>query len=115
MKEISNQILKPLIDRVEKECRELYHQVGDPASEEGVELKSFLQRKIRQLEMLSVSINYISTLPEQPDLPDLRSTFRQLKLELRFAQRRWKRILLGEARVQRNQEKKNRLSDKFAA
>lgn len=113
--EISNQILRPLIDRLKAECQELYQQVSLHSSDEALQLKTFIQRKMRQLEMLGVSVSYASSLPEQPDLPVLRHTFRQLKLELRFAQRKWKRVLLSEARIRRNQEKRAVVSQHVAA
>ena len=112
--EISHQILKPLIGCLEKEGLQLEKEISFHPSEEGMQLKSFVQKKIRQLNMLKVSVSYANSLSEQPLLNDFRDTFRQLKLEMRFARRKWKRLQLGAARVRRNLEKKNRFST-FAA
>lgn len=112
--EISHQILKPLIDRLESECLKFEQELNRYTSEEASQLRSFIQKKMRQLNMLKLSVSYANSLSERPILNDLRDTFRQLKLELRFAQRKWKRVQLGEARMRKNQEKRSRLST-FAA
>lgn len=104
--EITSQLLRPLIDRLKVECQDLLRQINGDPSEEALQLRSFIQRKIRQIEMLGVSVTYANSLPEQPDLPVLRNTFRQLKLEMRFAQRRWRRLQLNQTRARKNQEKR---------
>ena len=114
--EINQMLLSSLIDRLESQFKELETQVRCHPSEEAREMDAFLARKIRQADMLRSMMGSaqgnVSSL--DVDLAVLRITFRQLKLELRFAQRKWKRILLNEGRMRRMQEKNPQVTP-FAA
>lgn len=115
--QITSQLFQPLLDRIELEYRELSEEVCGIYSDETQELKSFIQKKLRQLEMVRVSLAYMqqeSGNDFSNDPFDLRETLRQHKLELRFARRRWKRQRVSEERVRRNQERRSHVPT-FAA
>lgn len=107
--QITGQLFQPLLERIELEYRELLDEVSGLCTEETVELKTFVQKKLRQLDMVRVSLAYM-----QQDISgdfsndpfDLRETLRQHKLELRFARRRWKRQRVSQERIRRNQERR---------
>jgi hypothetical protein len=103
--EISNQLLKPLIDRLCEEYQGLDSELKlHPDSEEINDLKGTIQKKIQQLENLD-TVLLKTPAAERLTQSDLRDTLRQLKLELRFTQRRWKRQLLNEVRFKRSRRK----------
>lgn len=115
--QITHQLFQPLLERIEQEYRELFDEVRDQYTEETVELKNFIQKKLRQLEMVRVSLAYMQQETEgdfSNDPFDLRETLRQHKLELRFARRRWKRQRVSQERIRRNQERRTHVPT-FAA
>ena len=96
--EINDQLSKPLIDRLCYEYKELENALVRHSSEETEKLKVSIQKRIRQIEAFNFSIEMVQ--PSQEYLSaDFRDTIRQLKLDLRFAKRRWQRILLNEGRI----------------
>ena len=56
--EISNQLMRPFIDRIETEWRDLYQQISGHASEEATMLKPSIEQRMRQLERFRVSALY---------------------------------------------------------
>ena len=64
--------------------------------------------------MLNLAVSYMNQPTEGVDPKDLYASFRQLKLELRFARRKWKRLLSNETRLQKDQGKGHHVST-FAA
>lgn len=115
--QITSQLFQPLLERIELEYRELLDEVSDLDTEETVELRVFVQKKLRQLDMVRVSLAYMqqeSSGDFSNDPFDLRETLRQHKLELRFARRRWKRQRVSQERIRRNLERRNHVPT-FAA
>lgn len=115
--QITNQLFQPLLERIELEYRELLDEVRDLYTDDTAELKSFIQKKLRQLEMVRVSLAYMQQETEgdfSNDPFDLRETLRQHKLELRFARRRWKRQRVSQERIRRNHERRTHVPT-FAA
>jgi hypothetical protein len=90
---ISHQLLQPLVDRIEAEYNELIDETKPHDSDEIKELRLFIDKKLRQLQMVKVSLSYMNKDEFQTEetQANLRDTLRQQKLELRFARRRWKR------------------------
>ena len=102
--EISRMLLKPSIERLEEEFRELHRELNhSDLSSEALQLKNMIQRKIRQLEMLRVAVSYMNTAPDS-EPQNFQASFRRLKLELRFARRKWKRLCSNEVRFQKNHD-----------
>ncbi len=115
--QITNQLFQPLLDRIDQEYRDLLEEVRDLYTEETAELKIFIQKKLRQLDLVRVSLTYMQQEAgdeHHGDPFDLRETLRQHKLELRFARRRWKRQMVSQERVRRNHERRNHVPT-FAA
>lgn len=107
---ISKQLLKPLIDRIEEEYLELFNEVSGSSSDEARSLRSALQQKRRQVEMASVSLLYVDRGARDYDTEHLRTRLRQLKLDLRFAQRKWKRYLVSEERIRKTLERRSHVA-----
>jgi hypothetical protein len=103
--QISNQLLKPIIDRLYDEYRELNGRLVLRPSEETDKLKAFIQKKLQQLERLESEMVAVQPHAERALYSDWPFALRQLKLGLRIAQRRWKRILLNEVRFKKGQGK----------
>ena len=101
--EISSQIVRPLIERLYEEYQELDRELAPHSSDEVAELKTFVHKKMRQLQTLDSTVSGLTPalLSESLSYNELRHQLRQLKLQLRFAQRRWKRQIVNESRFRR--------------
>lgn len=104
--QISKMLLRPSVDRLENEFRSLDKELGvPPTTPESLELKNAVQRRIRQVEMLNVALSYLNRDAQGMDPRELQASFRRLKLELRFARRKWKRLSAYEERIRKQQDK----------
>ena len=56
--EISNQLIRPFIDRMETEWQDLYREISDHGSEEASALRPSIEQRMRQLEKFRVSALY---------------------------------------------------------
>ena len=112
--EISTQLVKPLIDRLVEEYKDLDREMTNYSSEEVDEMKTSIRKNLQQLEVLDSSMASIGPAADDSSSDDLRDILRQLKLELRFAQRRWKRQLLNEERFKRGPEKGSFINSSLA-
>lgn len=114
---ISNQLFQPTLERLEKEYQELSEDTLESYSPEAIEVRTFVQKKLRQLELVRVSLGYMSSGEQElfGGQTALRDTLRQHKLELRFARRRWKRQTVSQQRLRRNQERSSSHVPTFAA
>lgn len=106
--EISAQILKPYIEKMENEWRSLYAEVSGHASEEAEAMRPSIQQRMRQLERFRMSAFYY----EQhgggfEEFTNLREALRFLKLDLRTSRRKWRRHLVSKIRTQKRQERTN--------
>ncbi len=111
---ISYLLLKPYLTRVEREFQDLEHQLNFHRSEETDKLILFVDHEKKELERLKQSLASFDHTTEPVVPHDLYDQFRRLKLELRFAIRRWKRLNSNEARTKKTQEKRSHVST-FAA
>ena len=103
--EVTRSLLNPYLGRLRNEYEKLEQELRLHSSEEAAEFRSLIQPKLASLQTLLNG----EVLQIQPQ-----ATFRRLKLELRFAKRKWQRFLCNEARVRRIEEKRNHVSP-FAA
>jgi len=107
--QISDQLVKPLVERLGDEYRELDRELGQHSIEETESLKILIKKKLRYVESLcSDDPSNRSALHG-----NIHHTIRKLKLELRFAQRKWRRLLLNETRFKK--QDKNEVPASFAA
>jgi len=106
--EISNQLIRPFIDKIEIEWQELYREISDHASDEASALEPSIEQRMRQLERFRVSAIY-SEQDETvlKEFPNLREALRFLKLDLRTTRRKWRRHLVSKIRTQKRQERAN--------
>ena len=106
--EISGQLLRPFIDKMEIEWQDLYREISDHASDEASALRPSIEQRMRQLEKFRVSALY-SEQDEAglKEFPNLREALRFLKLDLRTTRRKWRRHLVSKIRTQKRQERAN--------
>ncbi len=104
--EISSQLMRPFIDKMETEWQDLYREISDHGSDEASALKPSIEQRMRQIEKFRVSMLY-SEQDETglKEFPDLREALRFLKLDLRTTRRKWRRHLVSKIRTQKRQER----------
>ncbi len=104
--EISNQLLKPFIEKIESEWKDLYDEVSLNSSDEALQMKPVISQKIRQLERLRLAAFYQEQdVIRFQEFPTLREALRHLKLDLRSARRKWHCYLVSKIRTQKRQER----------
>ena len=106
--EISSQLIRPFIDKIETEWQDLYREVSDHSSDEASALRPSIEQRIRQIERFRVSALY-SERDEAAlkEFPNLREALRFLKLDLRTTRRKWRCHLVSKIRTQKRQERAN--------
>jgi hypothetical protein len=111
---IQKMLLEPSMMKLKEGYDELRRAIGLETSEQAASLSLYASRKIHQVEVI------LSELAAQPKNeftePSAAQTqaYRKLKLDLRFAQRRWQRMLSTENRLRKMHEKRPHVST-FAA
>jgi hypothetical protein len=96
---ISNQLINPYLEKLRSEFEELDKELSlRGGAEEVVPLATMTQTKINQINELSHSVNNGTLSEKAEDVEQFQDNFRRLKLDLRFARRRWLRLLSNEAR-----------------
>jgi hypothetical protein len=104
--EITGQLIRPFIEKMEIEWQDLYREVSGHASDEASALRPSIEQRMRQLEKFRVSALY-SEQDETAlkEFPNLREALRFLKLDLRTTRRKWRRHLVSKVRTQKRQER----------
>lgn len=106
--EITNQLLKPFIEKMENEWQHLYHEICGHESEEAHAMKPSIELRMRQLEKFRTSAMYFDhDVGGGKEFPNLREALRFLKLDLRTTRRKWRRHLVSKVRTQKRQERAN--------
>ncbi len=104
--EISSQLLKPYIEKMEIEWHQLYLEVCGSSSDGVVEMKPTIEQRMRQLEKFRISAMYFDHDEKGfKEFPNLREALRLLKLDLRTTRRQWRRHLVSKTRTQKRQER----------
>ena len=104
--EISAQLLRPFIEKMENEWRDLYTEVSGHVSGEAVAMCPSIQQRIRQLEKFRMSAMYYERDGAvSGEFPSLREALRFIKLDLRTSRRKWRRHLVSKMRTQKRQER----------
>ena len=111
--EISRTLLTPYFERLRNEFEDLDHALQLRVSVEVSELRLLVQQKIQEVDGFLTLLNKAEGI-EKTALPNFQKGFRRLKLELRFAARKWRRFLSNETRIRKTQEKRFHASS-FAA
>lgn len=96
---IREQLVKPLIWRLFEDYRELERQMVFHACNKTDEIKALVREKMHELEKLGVSAMTREAVTNRQFQRDIR----QLKLNYRFIYRRWKRHLMAEERIRKQQ------------
>ena len=106
--EISGQLIKPFIDKMEIEWQDFYREISGHGSDEANQLKPSVEQRMRQLEKFRVSALYTENDDSGlKEFPNLREALRFLKLDLRTTRRKWRRHLVSKVRTQKRQERAN--------
>ena len=104
--EITAQLIKPYIDKIEAEWRDFYSEISLNESAAAVELRPAVEQRMRQLERFRVSaLYYEQDEAALKEFPDLREALRFLKLDLRTTRRRWRRHHVSKIRTQKRQDR----------
>ena len=111
---IHTMLLEPSLERLKENYVQLRREMklGNESSEETAQLLTYIDRRIQFLEVLMTDLN--RDWSSSTIFFHQAETHRKLKLEFRFARRRWQRITSTESRVRRMQEKRPHVST-FAA
>lgn len=106
---ISNQLIKPFIEKMENEWQELRREISGHESNEASALMPSIEQRMRQLEKFRVSMLCSSERMETGlnEFPNLREALRFLKLDLRTTRRKWRRHLISKVRTQKRQARAN--------
>lgn len=106
--EISAQLLRPYIEKMENEWRDLYTEVSGHSGDEAEAMRPSIQQRIRQLERFRMSaVYYEQDGAGFEEFTNLREALRFLKLDLRSSRRKWRRHLVSKIRTQKRQERAN--------
>ena len=106
--QISAQLIRPFIDKIETEWQDLYQEVSSHAGDEAGALRPSIEQRMRQLEKFRVSALYSEQdTAGLKEFPNLREALRFLKLDLRTTRRKWRRHLVSKIRTQKRQERAN--------
>ncbi|MGI6240418.1 MAG: hypothetical protein ACOYJW_00570 [Candidatus Omnitrophota bacterium] len=104
--EISSQLLKPYIEKMETEWQQLYREVCGHSSDGVAAMKPAIEQRMRQLEKFRTSAMYFDRDEKGvKQFPNLREALRLLKLDLRTTRRQWRRHLVSKIRTQKRQER----------
>ncbi len=104
--EISGQLIKPFINKIESEWQDFYREISVNESAEAIELLPSVEQRMRQLEKFRLSaLYYEHDESGLKDFPNLREALRFLKLDLRTTRRKWRRHLVSKIRTQKRQDR----------
>jgi hypothetical protein len=98
MKKIQSQLIKPFVEKMEREWQALYDKVRESKIPEAVELRPVVETHLEKLQSLisQTTGGENSALDSTDSAHDF---IRQSKLDLRTAERRWQRHLVSTERV----------------
>ena len=91
--EINRLLLKPAFQKIGEEFRQIQHRARVHGSRESLALYALIDRKLRQLELTSELLDLTESATHGLQVRNLQDDYRRLKLELRFANRRWDRLV----------------------
>ncbi len=97
---ISGQILRPFIEKIEVEWKELYDELSANKTGEAFALRPSVEDKIKQLGKFKAAIE-TSDKNLSKESSNYREALRFLKLDLRATQRKWRRHLVSNVRTQK--------------
>jgi phytoene dehydrogenase-like protein len=106
--EITDQLLRPFVEKLEAEWRGLYRDIASHAGEEADAMKAAVEQRMRQLEKFRLTAHYYEKNESETGLkefPNLREALRFLKMDLRTVRRKWRRHLVSKIRTQKRQER----------
>src|SRR5687767_4723279 len=111
---ISGLLLKPSLDRLEKELYDLEHHIDSDRSQDSLSIKIVLQDIKSKLQNLRMSSAYLQTQPSAIVPADIYQDYKDIKMEHHLIFRKWRRLISNAARMKKIQEKRSHVST-FAA
>jgi hypothetical protein len=98
MKKIQTQLIKPFVEKMEREWQSLYDKVRESKVPEALELCPVVKNQLEKLQQLrSQSTDGENSKENSTD--SVHHFIRQSKMDLRSAERRWQRYLVSTERV----------------
>ncbi len=98
MKKIQSQLIKPFVEKMEREWQSLYDKVRESKIPEAVELCPVVEKHLGELKQL-ISESTNGEDPRANSTGSVHDFIRQSKMDLRTAERRWQRHLVSTERV----------------
>ncbi len=98
MKKIQSQLIKPFVEKMEKEWQALYDKVSASKVSEALELRPIVENHLGKLHHLR-SQTTDGENSEANSTDSVHDFIRQSKMDLRSAERRWQRYLVSTERV----------------
>ncbi len=98
MENIQSQLIKPFVEKMEKEWQALYDKISQEKSQESDELKPEVENHLAKLKKLQINegiSRHLSSTGEEA----IHEFVRQSKMEFRVAERRWQRHIVSRERV----------------
>ena len=96
---ISNALLIPGLSKLKEDFASLEQILQNESSDNALALKESIESELDALDQLNIS------LLEGKQRTEFFESYRDLKLKLRFAQRKWRRMISNESRNRKMQEK----------
>ena len=106
---IDRMLLKQNCERLVQEAAAYYGEIKELEDPDSAFTIDLIDHKLRQLKGLESTLAYVSPEDENEDLSDMHHVFRQIKLELRLSQRKWKRLRTVAEKLRKIQTRENNL------
>ncbi|MBN1689260.1 MAG: hypothetical protein JW893_09175 [Candidatus Omnitrophica bacterium] len=101
---ITSALIKPSIDHIEAEYKDLASKVGSDSIGEAMDLSLHIEKKLRQVQMLRKTVEFAEKTVDQPIQEELYENVRWLKMDVKATARKWKRFLASAVRLTKTQE-----------
>lgn len=96
MKKIQSQLIKPFVEKMEKEWQALYDKVRESQVPDAADLRPVVEENLSQIRQILNKEEALMPVSESESMHDF---VRQSKMSLRSAERRWQRHLVSTERV----------------
>lgn len=108
--QVTKMLLSYDLEKLLTDCEALQKELNASQDPEAGTLATFMDRKVRQIRGLLLTLSFLEKEKELVDITDIYRVFHQMKLEFRFCQRKWKRIQTVSDRLRKSQAKEERMT-----
>ncbi len=103
---INSLLLKPYLDQLQSQFEDIFQEIGFESSLELCELKSFIQERLKRIIALKTAVTALETRQEALVPHELHTSYKKIKLDLRFAKRTYERFNSNQERIRKMQERR---------